>query len=136
MTLFNIKNFKFSFLFVTAIMGLFFCAQNVWAHPLDITATEIHVSSGSKQIEAQTYIHPFLVGMLLKKNNISYDSINDYYEHKEVIVEYLNSRLTFKDDNSACRISSMNFPPMDEFEMMGGGFEVDYTLDCKKKVSS
>jgi hypothetical protein len=106
-------------IFLLILLLVIFCSTLIaYAHPLDITATELHVSSGNKQIEANTYIHPFLIGMLLKKNNILFNTTDDYYDHKEVIIDYLNSRLMFKNNNYDCRISSANFPPMDEFEII------------------
>ncbi len=135
MNLFNFKKYRFTLISITAIIGLFFCVPLTWAHPLDITATELHVLSGDKQIVAHTYIHPFLVGILLKENNISYNTTDDYYNHKKVIVDYLNSRLTFKNNNAVCRISSVNFPLMDEFEIMGGGMEMDYNIDCSAEIA-
>lgn len=133
MSLFKVSDFKY-ILFVTAIMGLFFCIPESQAHPLDITATELHVSSGNNRIAGYTYIHPFLVGMLLKENNISYNTTDDYYNHKELIVDYLDSRLIFKNNNAVCRISSVNFPPKDKFEIMGGGMEIDYNIDCSVEI--
>ena len=105
---------------------MFFCAGDIKAHSLNITVTELHVLIGSTKINAHIYVHPFLIGMFLKRYNYSYDTTVDSYDYKKEIAEYLSSRLAYEDNNDLCRISPFNFSPMDEFKIIVGGMEIDY----------
>ncbi|MCK5416072.1 hypothetical protein KAI92_01440 [Candidatus Parcubacteria bacterium] len=104
--------------------------QNVQAHPLDITGTEVVMNLETGGLEVSTFIHPFLINLLLEKNNLLSSGTEIIYEHPKILTEYYQDNFSIKNNNKECIYKSFNLPPKDEFEIFGGGIEIEVVLQC------
>ena len=121
-------------------LGLFilstfiFQAQSTFAHPLDITHSDIYVEDNNQVITGQSFVHPFLIGLLLETKNIKIQSSNDFYNYADIIGNYLNEKVKISNNDFSCIMTDLNIPPLDEFEIMGSGLEIDWSVKCHKEI--
>lgn len=101
------------------------------AHPLDITGTEIQIDIEKGTLETSTFIHPYLSNLLLEENGIFSTYIDTVYEYPEILSDYVQERFRISSAGRACSVESINLPPMDEFELLGGGVELEMTWLCE-----
>ncbi len=112
----------------------FFLGGAVSAHPLDITGSEIVIDSQTGEIEVSTFIHPFLVNLLLEQEELPATKVEIIYDHPEVLTNYFQDSFYIKNGATKCKITSFNLPPKDEIEILGGGVELEVGLQCSSPI--
>jgi len=113
------------------LFTLFFVMSQVAeAHPLDVTGTELIIDSSKNSIEVSSFIHPFLINILLENNDVFTTHANTIYKHPKLLTDYFQLNFEITNNGEKCSFESFNLPPLDEFEIFGGGVELETTMQC------
>lgn len=111
------------------LVSIFLSISIVWAHPLDISNTTLNISKNS--VNVTTYFHSYEIEYLLHQNNIYFKSVPDYYQHKDIIIDYLKKNISLSTQNKSCKIGEVNIIEDDEYRVLSNGLEMNYRFECE-----
>lgn len=108
--------------------------STTYAHPLDISRSTIGIEK--KIVNIDTYIHSFEVDYLLKLNWIKIDSIDEYYNHTNIISEYIKNNIIFKNNWKYCKIKDLKYFKDEIYNILTDWFHVSYKIECSDKINN
>gem|GEM_PF-3099986 len=114
----------FLFLFLTRV---------VFAHPLDISSS--FLSFNKNFLNVTTYFHSYEIEYLLHSKNIAFQSVYDYYDHTDVIKEYINQNISLNLPENACKMVRFEVLELEEYQILSTGIEINYSFECEKEIS-
>lgn len=103
-----------------------------YAHPIDISNSTI--SLNKETINISTYFHSFEIDYLLKENWISIDSIEQYYENKKIIADYINKNINIFSNQKECKLKSVNINEDEIYDILTNWLKVEYSIKCSEKI--
>lgn len=114
----------FLFLFLTHL---------VFAHPLDISSS--FLSFNKNFLNITTYFHSYEIEYLLNSRNIAFQSVYDYYEHTDVMKEYIGENIVLNFPENTCKMVKFDVLESEEYQILSTGIEINYSFECQKEIS-
>lgn len=107
---------------------------NTYAHPLDISNSTIGIKNN--KVNITTYFHSFEVDYLLKINWIKNNSIEEYFENKEIIEKYITNNISLKNNQEYCKIRDFEFFKEEIYNIVTDWFKISYKIECKNRINN
>ena len=121
-------------IYILICLQLFFLSIVAsFAHPLDISISTASIKNNT--IDVTSYFHSFEIEYLLKENNIKFDSINDYFQHWDIIADYIWENIQVIQNNSQCDISKIDIKQDQAYKILSDWLEVNYQFFCKDTIT-
>lgn len=115
-------------------------ASPIWAHPIDITRTELTVLAPDENEQAITLTTtwPWVeAAALVKEETIDLSSIKQLSQYLAVYELYLQENLVIKNDGNACRLANIEWPDQKvESIITGGGIILKGRYECAEVLGT
>lgn len=118
---------------ITIVFLFLFLTRVVFAHPLDISSS--FLSFNKNFLNVTTYFHSYEIEYLLHSKNIAFQSVYDYYDHTDVIKEYINQNISLNLPENACKMVRFEVLELEEYQILSTGIEINYSFECEKEIS-
>jgi len=105
-----------------------------FAHPLDISSSFFSIKWNNANVT--TYFHSYEIEYLLTQSGKPPKVIQDYYQNQEYIKSYLKNNTKFYNNSKLCKISDIQTPQLEEYQVLTKWFEVDYSFNCEDNIRS
>lgn len=112
---------------------LFFFTSVTFAHPLDISSS--FLSFNKNFLNVTTYFHSYEIEYLLNSKNIAFQSVYDYYEHTDVMKEYIGENIVLNFSENTCKMVKFDVLESEEYQILSTGIEINYSFECEKEIS-
>lgn len=119
---------------LTTIFFFFILFQITFAHPLDISSS--FLSFSKNYLNITTYFHSYEIEYLLTKNNIKFKSVYEYYEHENIIKDYIKQNIKLELQENKCEIENIEILKLEEYQILSTWIEINYNFKCEKNIEN
>ena len=120
---------------ILGIILLFFTSYiTIFAHPLDISSSVL--SFNKNYLDVTTYFHSYEIEYLLKSKNINIKSIYEYYDHLDIIKDYIKEKISLNIKDNKCIIENIDILQMEEYQILSNWIEINYKFKCEQNITS
>lgn len=111
-----------------------FLTQSIFAHPLDISSS--FLSFNKNFLNITSYFHSYEIEYLLNYNKIAFQSVYEYYQHKELIEQYVKDNIKLNIPNNTCEMKNFEMLELEEYQILSTGIEINYHFECQEPIAS
>ncbi len=111
------------------ILFFFLIFGKIFAHPLDISSS--FYSFKGKYVDVTTFFHTYEIEYLLKSHGLVIRSIWEYYNHTDIITDYIKNEIDLIVWGKKCEISQIDIVKKDEYQIILDGVEVNFSFECE-----
>lgn len=114
---------------------LFFIFTNeTLAHPLDISVSTWNIKWETMNIN--TYFHSFEIEYLFKNNNIIPNWVIDYYENKDIIINYIKQNAKLVNNWKNCEVWNITIDENEAYDVLTKWLSTNYSFTCSEKIDN
>lgn len=120
---------------VAACVMFFVLPLVAFAHPLDISSSFFTVRA--QTVAVSTFFHPFEIEQLLASHlpdAARYD-LQQYFKYPDVVFDYVERHISLTAGGAACTFARGEIPHKEDYELLAGGLEVQYTFTCPQPIT-
>jgi hypothetical protein len=123
-------------IFIKLFLTLFLLIISVgiaFSHPLDISVTTANIKE--QNVTLTTYLHTYEVEYLLRKNKVNPDGVDDYFEHKDIILDYLKQNIIFENKGKRCSFSEISIIKDPAYIILTDGLGIKSDIKCDETIT-
>ena len=118
---------------IVLFLMFFFWFQISFAHPLDISSS--FLSFNKNFLNVTTYFHSYEIEYLLHSKNVDFKSVYEYYNHEDIIKNYVEENILLSFPENTCKMVSFDVLESEEYQILSTGIEINYSFECEKDIS-
>lgn len=116
------------------LLFFFVLSQITFAHPLDISSS--FLSFNKNYLNITTYFHSYEIEYLLTKNNIKFKWVYEYYDHEDIIKNYVKQNIKLELGENKCEIEKIEILQLEEYQILSSWVEINYSFKCEKNIEN